>query len=139
MVLSYRKYDPGGSSRIRILTFYAFRIPDPGVKKAQDPGSGSATLLPMRTYPVLAFLFLLLSEARLVGTSTKSVSWSSCSGEEDAAGLRCCCCCACCSLVSIWVAAARPPPCYTQFIYGLFYLRPVFLAGSEQQIICKHF
>jgi hypothetical protein len=28
----------------RILTFYPSRIPDPGVKKAPDPGSGSATL-----------------------------------------------------------------------------------------------
>jgi hypothetical protein len=42
---------PGRSSRIRILTFYPFRIPDPGVKKAPDPGIkkapdlGSATLL----------------------------------------------------------------------------------------------
>ncbi len=31
-------------SRIRILTFYPSRIPDPGVKKAPDPGPGSATL-----------------------------------------------------------------------------------------------
>jgi hypothetical protein len=30
--------------RIRILIFYPFRIPDPAVKKAPDPGSGSATL-----------------------------------------------------------------------------------------------
>jgi hypothetical protein len=30
-------------SQIRILTFYPSRIPDPGVKKALDPGSGSAT------------------------------------------------------------------------------------------------
>jgi hypothetical protein len=44
--LSSRKYDPGCSSRIRILTFYPSRIPDPGVKKAPDPGSGSATLVP---------------------------------------------------------------------------------------------
>ena len=42
--LSSRKYDPGCSSRIRMLTFYPFRIPDPGVKKSPDPGSGSATL-----------------------------------------------------------------------------------------------
>jgi hypothetical protein len=42
--LSSRKYDPGCSSRIRILTFYPPRIPDPGVKKAPDPESGSATL-----------------------------------------------------------------------------------------------
>jgi hypothetical protein len=33
-------------SRIRILTFYPSRIPDPGVKKAPDPGFGSATLRP---------------------------------------------------------------------------------------------
>jgi hypothetical protein len=39
LFLSSRKYDPGCSSRIRIL------IPDTGVKKAPDPGSGSATLL----------------------------------------------------------------------------------------------
>jgi hypothetical protein len=44
--LNSRKYDPGDSSRIRIriLIFYPSRIPDPGVKKASDPGSGSATL-----------------------------------------------------------------------------------------------
>jgi hypothetical protein len=34
--------DPG--SGIRILIFYPSRIPDPGVKKAPDPGSGSVTL-----------------------------------------------------------------------------------------------
>jgi hypothetical protein len=28
------------------LDFYPSRIPDPGVKKAPDPGSGSATLNP---------------------------------------------------------------------------------------------
>jgi hypothetical protein len=42
--LSSRKYDPGCSSRIRMLTFYPSRIPDPGVKKEPDPGSRSATL-----------------------------------------------------------------------------------------------
>jgi hypothetical protein len=31
-------------SQIRILTFYPSPIPDPGVKKAPVPGSGSATL-----------------------------------------------------------------------------------------------
>ncbi len=37
--LSSRKYDPGCSSRIRMLTFYPSRIrdPGPGVKKAPDP------------------------------------------------------------------------------------------------------
>jgi hypothetical protein len=39
-----RVVHPG--SRIRMLTFYPSRIPDPGVKKEPDPGSGSATLLP---------------------------------------------------------------------------------------------
>jgi hypothetical protein len=37
--LSSKKYDPGCSSRIRMLTIYPSRIPDPGVKKAPDPGS----------------------------------------------------------------------------------------------------
>ncbi len=61
--LSSRKYDPGCSSRIRIITFYPSRIPDPGVKKAPDPGSGSATqvvpvLLPIHSlwsFSVFAF------------------------------------------------------------------------------------
>ncbi len=38
-----RVVHPG--SRIRMLTFYPSRIPNPGVKKAADPGSGSATLI----------------------------------------------------------------------------------------------
>ncbi len=42
---SSRKYDPRCSSRIRILIFYPSRILDPGVKKAPNPGSGSATLV----------------------------------------------------------------------------------------------
>jgi hypothetical protein len=42
-LLSSREYDPVCSSRIRILLFYPSRIPDPGVKRAPDPGSGSAT------------------------------------------------------------------------------------------------
>jgi hypothetical protein len=53
LFLSSRKYDPGCSSRIRIqiriLILYPLRIPDPGVKKAPDPWSGSATLLDRRT------------------------------------------------------------------------------------------
>ncbi len=46
LFLNSRKYDRGCSSRIRILTFYPSRIPDPGIKKALDPGS--ATLPVMR-------------------------------------------------------------------------------------------
>jgi hypothetical protein len=47
--LNSRKYDPGCSSRIRMLTSTQNWIPDPGVKKAPDPGSGSATLpVPVR-------------------------------------------------------------------------------------------
>jgi hypothetical protein len=41
LFLSSRKYDLGVSSRIWILIFYL----DPGVQKAPNPGSGSATLL----------------------------------------------------------------------------------------------
>jgi hypothetical protein len=59
--LSSRKCDPGWSSRIRILTFYPFRIPDPGVKKAPDPGSGSATLLKIAEKKVPP-LFSLLAQ-----------------------------------------------------------------------------
>jgi hypothetical protein len=44
--LSSKKYDPGCSSRIPDpdADFLPSRIPDPGVKKAPNPGSGSATL-----------------------------------------------------------------------------------------------
>jgi hypothetical protein len=45
-----RKYDPGCSSQIRILIFYPSRILDPGVEKAPNPGSGSATLLYFYSY-----------------------------------------------------------------------------------------
>jgi hypothetical protein len=38
--LSSRKYDPGCSSRIRILIFRPSRIPDPGVKKDRIPDPG---------------------------------------------------------------------------------------------------
>ncbi len=44
--LSSKKYDPGCSSWIPDpdADFLPSRIPDPGVKKAPNPGSGSATL-----------------------------------------------------------------------------------------------
>jgi hypothetical protein len=38
-VLLIRDVYPGSESRIRILIFYPSRIPDPGVKKAPDPGA----------------------------------------------------------------------------------------------------
>jgi hypothetical protein len=45
LFLSSWKYDPDCSlrirTRIRILIFYPSQIPDPGVKKAPDPGSGT--------------------------------------------------------------------------------------------------
>jgi hypothetical protein len=41
---------PVCSSRIWILTFYASRIPELGVKKAPDPGSGSATLVMLKLF-----------------------------------------------------------------------------------------
>ncbi len=43
MIHMIRDVHPG--SRIRNLIFYPSRGPDPGVKKAPDPGSRSATLL----------------------------------------------------------------------------------------------
>ncbi len=45
-----------------MLTFYPSRIPDPGVKKAPDPGTGSATLLvgTVPAAPLLIILSLLL-------------------------------------------------------------------------------
>ena len=42
--LSSRKYDPGCSSRIRMLTFYPSRIPGSKRHRIPDPRSGSATL-----------------------------------------------------------------------------------------------
>jgi hypothetical protein len=67
-----------------MLTFYPSRIPDPGVKKAPDPGSGSATLvnglttglsgqIPTDGFPlnkkdrknILYFLFNARNEAKL--------------------------------------------------------------------------
>ena len=62
------------------------------------------------THPACMFLFLLLSPARLLGTSTKSLSWSV-SGLELGLCLLtpaclgfCCCCVSCVSLVSILVS-----------------------------------
>jgi hypothetical protein len=40
------------SSRIRTSIFHSFRIPDPGVRKATDLASGSATLF----FPKLIFM-----------------------------------------------------------------------------------
>ncbi len=52
LFLSSLKYDPECSSRIqiRILIFYPSWIPDPGVKKAPDPGSGTAVLLELHRF-----------------------------------------------------------------------------------------
>ena len=50
---SSRKYDPGCSSRIRIQIFYPSWIQR---SKAPDPGSGSATLVPMSTYSLIVNL-----------------------------------------------------------------------------------
>jgi hypothetical protein len=52
------------SFRIRILIFYPSRIPDPGVKKAPDPGSGSATLL--RTQLIITFWKLVRQKTDVV-------------------------------------------------------------------------
>ncbi len=49
--LSSRKYDPGCSSRIRILIFYPSGVPDPEVKKAPDPGSATLEKTYRSGYP----------------------------------------------------------------------------------------
>ncbi len=48
LFLSSRNYDPGCSSRILDPDLDFLSIPDPGVKKTPDPGSGSATLILIR-------------------------------------------------------------------------------------------
>jgi hypothetical protein len=52
LFLSSKKYYPGCSSRIPDpdADFLQSRIPDPGVKKAPNPGSGSATLLTVSAF-----------------------------------------------------------------------------------------
>jgi hypothetical protein len=64
--LSSRKYDPGCSSRIRILAFYPSRIPDPGVKKAPGPGSATLHLVPCTIRPP----FYLRTHSRQSSSST---------------------------------------------------------------------
>jgi hypothetical protein len=48
---------PGSASQIQIQIFYPTRIPAPVVKKAPDPGSGSATLTDCQTFSILCFRF----------------------------------------------------------------------------------
>ena len=55
---SSRKYDPGCSSRIQMLTFYPSWPSVPEVKKALDPGSGSATLHLPLDYGLVSYSFL---------------------------------------------------------------------------------
>jgi hypothetical protein len=59
-------YDPGCSSRIRILIFCPSRILDLGVKKAPDPGS--ATLV----VTVTLSQFTILKAAKLPNSREKS-------------------------------------------------------------------
>ncbi len=54
---------PAPDPRIRIRIFYPSRIPDPEVKKAPDPGSGSATLL---LFIVISALDCGADDARLL-------------------------------------------------------------------------
>ena len=88
--LSSRKYDLGCSSRIRMLTFYPSRIPDPGVKKAPDPGSGTATLScrkiedqdslmlldPNQTWTSSFYIMLIILKILFSADSTKVVNLS---------------------------------------------------------------
>jgi hypothetical protein len=77
-----RVVHPG--SRIRMLTFYPSRIPDPGVKKAPDPGSGSATLLKNTNYAIdfiskaspLILIFLLVVHVATVMNSARQLLYT---------------------------------------------------------------
>jgi hypothetical protein len=55
--LSSWKYDPGCSSRIRILIFYPSRIPDPGVKRHRIPDPDPQHCMRIR---VLQFSWMLV-------------------------------------------------------------------------------
>ncbi len=64
LFISSRKYEhPGSGTRVRIFIFYPFRIPGPGVLKAPDPGSGSATLL---EYLIRNFLYFFILTAEVL-------------------------------------------------------------------------
>jgi hypothetical protein len=58
MGLGYEIRDQGSGKNL-------FRIPDPGVKKAPDPGSGSATLLPRFNIERRIYLFRESQEKNL--------------------------------------------------------------------------
>jgi hypothetical protein len=73
--LSSGKYDPSCSSRIRILTFYPSRNPDSMVKKAPDPGSGSATLT--KNYYFLNVWNLFCTYRRGDVEQYQSIKWDS--------------------------------------------------------------
>jgi hypothetical protein len=51
--------DPGSEIRDPEKTYSGSRIPDPGVKKAPDPGSGSATLKNPSVFGKVSFLSLI--------------------------------------------------------------------------------
>jgi hypothetical protein len=69
--LSSKKYDPGCSSRIPDpdADFLPSRISDPGVKKAPNPGSGSATLITGML--ILMFIFLCRPDPRPSGPAAR--------------------------------------------------------------------
>jgi hypothetical protein len=62
-----RVVHPG--SRIRMLTFYPSRIPDPGVKKAPDPGSGT-----LKTGEATIYFFRENTTCVPVGAGPESVA-----------------------------------------------------------------
>ncbi len=69
LFISSRKYAPGCSSRIQILIFYPFRIPDPRVKKALDPGSATLTELKnsiLNTFSKLRHHYCIMSVKSLI-------------------------------------------------------------------------
>ncbi len=118
MFLSSRKYYPGCSSRI--LIFYPSQIPDPGVKKAPDPGSATLIKRGGSTYRLWSGSGCCLS---CQSCSRCCWSWSCCCWSCSASSSSwqppcpwrrgapsssrpryCCCCCYCCRGWNSWSA-----------------------------------
>jgi hypothetical protein len=109
VLLNSRKYEPGCSSRIRILIFftnlrsggqkgtgsgnrifYPSRIPDPEVYKAPGPGSGSITLVNTCAIMcnLLYFQFMLSSRLWCGARRRSSRNWWSASRPRSGKSIR---------------------------------------------------
>jgi hypothetical protein len=74
LLLSSQKYgfgirDPGSEIRDPEKNYSGFQIPDPGVKKAPDPGSGSATL--NRPHPDAIFFYVNIEKNIFISSNSQ--------------------------------------------------------------------